>query len=380
MSIDFTFSEGVRPIAEPARAAEPDLALWLGVDKLVAPIRSLHDLRAHRLHLLAAHRWRALGLEVPEDLIAEERLTSYYHLAADAVLQRVFEHLDGPVLLFKGPEVAAHYPQPTTRPFADIDIVSPNAERAHRALVAGGFRPVGEPEEYYHGLHHVQPLSWPTLPVAVELHHHPNWVEWSPPPPLSELLADARAAHVGPPGMMTLSPLKHAVVLAVNSWSDAPLRRVLDLVDIAAVLEGADAADAQDIANEWNVGRIWKATSDAIDHLLYGEPLPTSMRIWGRAAASVRDVTVTENHFRRLASLFWALPPWQAIRFLPRALAGEFLPSDNERWGPKLMRMAAALRNPFRARSQHDQMLGGDAHRLSHRARKGPGRDEASES
>ena len=349
------------------RAAQR-VGLWDRVDDLVSPDRDLDDLRAHHLQLLAANRWRRLGVPVPEELLVEERGFVARRLAVDVVLRKVRESTGGPIIVFKGPEAAAHYPDAGMRPFVDIDLLVPDPEEARRRLLAAGFVNFGNQEDYYDGLHHVQPLRWSRLPLSIELHYHPNWIIWAPPPPSSQLFEDAVPARVGPSGISALSPAKHALVLAVNSWTDVPLRRVLDLVDIAAVLGTLDPASVQPLADQWDVGHVWKTTISAMNDLLFDGPRPLSVRTWARATASVRDETVGENHVRRLAATFWALPLHRAPRLFLQMLAGEFLPSDAEDWRSKLNRISVALRNAFRRRSQHDLMLGDDAQRLPRRA------------
>jgi len=346
--------------------------LWGRVDELVSPARSLRDLRAHRLQFLAADYWRRIGVPVPEDLLLEERNLALRQLAADVLLRKVRDAVTGTIVIFKGPEAAAHYPVPELRPFADIDLLVPKPEEAHRVLLSAGFVATGNTEDYYAGLQHVQPLRWPTLPLSVELHHYPNWVEWTAPPSAAQLFGDLVPARVGPPGVSALDPTKHALVLAVNSWADVPMRRALDLIDIAAVLGSLDPATVQPLADDWGVGRIWRTTTSAINHVLFGARRPASMRTWGRATASVTDVTVAEDHFRRLASVFWALPLHRAAGLFARRLVGQLMPSEDESWRPKLRRTLFALKNPSRRRSDHDRLLGDDAHRFPRGARRGP--------
>jgi putative nucleotidyltransferase-like protein len=350
--------------------------LWERVDELVGPERGLSDLRVHHLQLLAASRWRRSGLKVPDELVLEERDFAARRLASGVVLRKVREAASGPVVAFKGPEAAAHYRDPGTRPFVDLDVLVPDPEETHRLLLEAGFQPFGEEEEYYDGLHHVQPLRWRGLPLSVELHHHPNWVDWATPPSGDALFGKLVPALLGVDGISALEPRANALVLAVNSWSDAPLRRVLDLVDIAAVLGPLDPSAVQPLADEWDVGGVWRVTTDALGHVLYGAPAPSAIRVWGKATASVRDVTVVENHARRLVSLFWALPFHRALRIFPRFLARELGPTEGETWGSKLTRMRAAVRNAFSPRSQHDDALGMAAHQLRRSRRRGRADDD----
>ena len=45
--------------------------LWAAVDRLLDSAPGLEDLRVHRLQLLAARRWGALGRPVPRELVEE---------------------------------------------------------------------------------------------------------------------------------------------------------------------------------------------------------------------------------------------------------------------------------------------------------------------
>lgn len=353
------------PTPEDSSVTNPESTpLWERVDELVPPSRSLSELRVHHLQLLAAARWRRMGLSVPEELVLEERAFAARRLAADVVLRQVRAAATGPIVAFKGPEAAAHYREPGARPFVDLDVLVPDPGATHRLLLAAGFEPFGEEEHYYDGLHHVQPLRWRGLPLSVELHHHPNWVDWATPPSGDAVFGRTVPARVGVDGVSALEPGAHALVLAVNSWSDFPLRRVLDLVDIAAVLGPLDPAAVQPLADEWDVGGVWKVTSQALAHVLYGAPPPSAVRVWAKATASVRDVTVVENHVRRLVSVFWVLPLHRALRIFPRVVSRELGPTEGETWSSKLKRMRAAVRNAFSPRSKHDEALGTAAHQL----------------
>lgn len=347
----------------------PNTELWSRVDELVSPTRKLNDLRAHHLQLLAANRWRRLGVPIPYELLLEERGFAARRLAVDMMLRKVREAAPGPMLVFKGPETAAHYLDAGLRPFVDVDLLVPDPETTHRLLLEAGFVSFGNEQEYYDGLHHVQPVRWSRLPLSLELHHHPNWIGWTSPPSSEELFEGAVAARVGPSGVLAFDPVKHALILAVNSWADVPLRRMLDLIDIAAVLGEIDPVAVQRLADEWDVGHVWRTTASAMNYLLFGDQRPVSLRIWARGTAAVRDDTVSENHIRRLASTFWAVPLHRAPGLFLRMVAEEMMPSDDESWRRKLRRTFVALRNAFRKRSHHEQLLGDDAHLFQRRSR-----------
>jgi hypothetical protein len=79
---------------------------WEDVDRLLE--RLTPELAAeHGLGPLAARRLRRAGDEVPERLLREERAGRTASLIAPALLRRVREAYDGPLLLLKGPELTA---------------------------------------------------------------------------------------------------------------------------------------------------------------------------------------------------------------------------------------------------------------------------------
>src|SRR5712691_3463489 len=159
--------------------------LWDRVDELVDRAQDITDLREHRLELLAARRWRALGRPVPTELVDEERLAAIMTLAAPPLLEKIRASLEGPIVLLKGPEVAARYPSPALRPYGDLDILVPDARAAHEALKRTGFEEVGDPALYV-DLHHLRPLWLRPLPLLVEVHAAPKWIVSLEPPATSE--------------------------------------------------------------------------------------------------------------------------------------------------------------------------------------------------
>ena len=156
------------------------MSIWAAVDHLLDEAEDLAALRAHGLHLLAARRWREAGRSVPPDLLADERSAAIAALAMPSLLARVRAALDGPILLLKGPEVAARYPDPALRPLGDVDLLVPDAAEAEGVLRAIGFEPA-EGERTAARQPHQPPLRWPTSPLRVELHHALPVPQWSSP-------------------------------------------------------------------------------------------------------------------------------------------------------------------------------------------------------
>src|SRR5919201_1601333 len=123
---------------------------------------------AHELGPLLGRRRRSLGRPVPAALQEQERAARLAQRFAPTVLAQARAAFDGPLLVFKGPEVAAYYP-PGTRRFADIDLLVPDARAAQEALLAGGFELVDDPTGVFRDIHHLTPLRWQTLPLRVEI-------------------------------------------------------------------------------------------------------------------------------------------------------------------------------------------------------------------
>jgi hypothetical protein len=250
-------------------------------------------------------------------------------------------------VLMKGPEVAARYPDPALRPFRDLDLLVPDAERAHAALLRAGFEPIGHQDTFYANRHHLRPLVLPGTPLVVEVHRRPEWPKWGAPPPTEELIAAAVPSALGIDGILALPPAQHALVVAAHSWSGAPLRRALDVVDATALTAGQDPADAEALSRRWDIEGVWNVTTAAARALLYGIPIPSMLRLWARDLLHVRERTVLENHLARLLSPFWILPAPRAVAVAAQSLTSELRPLAGEQWRDKLARMGRAIRHPL---------------------------------
>lgn len=338
---------------EPEPAAR-SLELWQAVDRLVDRAPSLDDLRSHRLELFAARRWRALGVPVPADLLEQERRAAIGVLAARLLLERVRSSYDGEIVLLKGLDVAARYPDPALRAFGDLDLLVADAPAAQAGLLAAGFEEVGDPSLFV-DIHHLRPLRWPDLPLVVEIHSRPKWIDGGPAaPPIAELLAAAVPAEQG---VQVLPPAHHALLLAAHSWAHEPLRRLRDLIDIAVMAEAAGRAEVAELARDWRLERLWRVTIATADAVLFGRSRPWALRLWAQNLEKVRERTVLENHLQRWFSDFSVMPPAAAAARLPATIGSELRPEGDEGWGNKLSRSRRAMRNATRRRSAHDDEL-----------------------
>jgi Uncharacterised nucleotidyltransferase len=351
------------PRAVPRAEWEPggkrlvfDPELWDGVGRLIDRAPSVGDLLEHRLELLAVEHWHGLGRPIPSNLVAEARRSMMTPLAAHLVLERIRAAAPGPILLLKGPEVAACYPRPSLRPFSDLDLLVPDPVGVQRALVAAGFNPVGD-ERVYADHHHLQPLQHPDLPVIVEIHAQLHWIGGLPAPPVGELFAATVPSIVAIDDVLALRRAHHAIVLAAHSWAHAPLGNLLQLIDVAAVLQGVPIAEADNVAEHWGIGRVWRLTRAAIDALVYGQRRPWQLHLWARHLGCVRGPTVLETHLARWLGGFWAFPPGRATGAALLAIGQDLRPSRDEDWGTKLWRAGRAVCNAFVRCYEHEAEL-----------------------
>jgi putative nucleotidyltransferase-like protein len=341
----------VRPCTNPGGGD-----LWQAVDRLIDRAATDDDIRAHRLELLAARRYRACGRSIPPDFITQERLAGLAALTTPLVLERVRAAYDSPAIVLKGPEIAAHYPDPALRGYGDIDLLVADAESAQRALLAAGFELVGDPELYV-DIHHLRPVAIHGVPIHVEIHSRPKWLNGIEPPTTEMLLRSAVCSATAVPGILALPPAHEAVLLAVHSWAHEPLRRLRDLIDVASVAQSADRAEMATLARGWGVGKVWATTIATLDALFANHRTPWALRLWAQNLKRVRERTVLENHLQRWLSDLWGMSPLAAAARLPRTFRDELGPNADERWGDKLSRSALALRNASARRSHHHRAL-----------------------
>jgi hypothetical protein len=328
--------------------------MWDRVWELIERAPSQSALRMHKLHLLAAAEWRARGRPIPESVRADERLMAMMATAAPLLLGRIRAACPGRLVLMKGPEVAAAYPDPATRGYRDLDLLCDEPRAAQLALVAAGFVEFGD-STY---AHHLRPLVYPGLPLVIELHSQGNRPFWLDPPPTERLIESAVPSATGVPGILAPAPAAHALLLAGHAWAHQPLWRVIDLIDVAVLLSDCDRTSVDRLACAWGWERMWSTTLAAIEGLLASSSGSPATRLWARHLASVRERTVFEEHLAPIGGAIAALPARRVPRAVAATLALTAAPAPGETWPDKLRRSGTAVRHAAMAGSRHHQQLG----------------------
>ena len=374
MSEGLSERKQARGVAEPVGASSPARSFWSAVDRLVEPrLADVDGLSIHGLGPLAADLLQRLGRPIPLPFVQQLRAAGVANLTAPALVARVRNACaDGPMLLVKGPEAAVRYPR-GARAFYDIDLLVPDAAKVQRALLAAGFVEEEDPEGLWIGIHHLAPVSWPGLPLRVEVHAQPKWPEGLTPPPIEELFDRAVPTALGVQGVLSPSPACHTLLIAAHAWAHQPLGRARDLLDVGALGVDADPTQLARLAESWGLAPVWRTTSAALDALLTARrTLP--LRLWAAHTSELRVQTVLEDHFERVFSPFWGLPPGDATRRAASALRGELRPAFDEGWHEKMTRSAAALRRALVPVTRHRHLLGDSATR-GRRRNKPPSQD-----
>lgn len=334
---------------------------WDRVDALIDASPSLHDIRSHGLQLFAARRWRTIGRPLPGDLAHEEMQATWRTHTAPRVLEAVRSACPGPVMLVKGPSAAALFPDPSLRPFVDIDLLVPDARATQAALLAAGFRLCGDPADFPDYLHHLPPIYSPEHPIPIEVHSRLKWVDGLIAPPFHTLAAMARTSALGVDGISTLPPAPHALVLAGHLWAHDPLTRLLRILDIAVTMDVGDTDEIAALARAWRMGRLWSTTAAAAESLFGAfDTYPWPLRTWARGLICAREPSITELHLSRLLSPLAIHTPVAAVRALGAAAAGFALPHDGEPWGRKVTRTMQQIARPGMRRSEHLEALKSD--------------------
>ena len=340
-----------------AEAIDVRSVLWERVGELADRAPQISDLRHHKLHLIAASRMRARGEDVPAELRQAECRAAAIALGAAPLLRRIRAATDAELIVMKGPEAATRWPEARLRPWKDLDLFVEDADTVQAALLAAGFTELG-PCIDYRDNHHLRPLAFPSVPIAVEVHRRPKWPARHAPR-FEELIEGAVPSTFPVPGVFAPSVAHHAVLLAGHAWEHDPLGRIGSLADVAAMLFDADPQAVEAVARDWDVGRIWAATVRAVDRLLLTDRPPARPPIWHRHLHETRERTVFEGHVERIVGPVAAAPVAAAPVAAARALSKTLRPWPGETWSGKLQRSRRSVHHASLRESEHDQDLYG---------------------
>jgi hypothetical protein len=329
--------------------------LWAAVDRVLDEMPPTGSPHAHGLGPIAAWRWREQGREVPASLEEISRRSGYGTVSVAPLLERIREAIDGPIVLIKGPEIAARYPRPALRPFGDLDLLVEDVERAERQLVAAGFDLVGPADHVLPGHHHDRPLRIKGLALAVELHRNPGWLNWQRAPANAEVFARAIPSVTGVAGIDAMPAVDHALLLSAHSWRHGPYHSWVHLIDIALAREIPDPDEIERQSRLWDLAVVWRLTNQAIQALFFdGEGWPGPIdRVWCRHLPAMRERTLLEYY-----AAYWlkglAAP---GLRLRTRAIAEDvrfsFRVHPWQTRSGKIERVGRALTRAFRPASQH---------------------------
>ena len=301
-------------------------------------------------------------MDIPDALLEEEQLSSVVTLVVPDLLSRISRLYGKPIILHKGPEIAARYPDPALRPYIDLDLLADDSASMQQALLAAGFVEVGNPARYKDSVHR-RPLALPGMPLFVEVHDHPNWLSWLPRPPTRELVDAAIPSSLGVEGLMTLAPLHHALVVAAHAWSHGPLARVGDLVDVMLMSRGLDRDELLALARRWGLEGLVRTTLTSADAVLFGSNRPRALRVWASNLRDVRERTVLETHVGRWLAGYSALGARRGAVVMANEIVKDLRPAGDETWSTKLRRTRMAIGHARVKRSVHDEQLEDAQHR-----------------
>ena len=345
------------PLTHGESSADDNLWLADVIQRLVDTAPSLDALRKHRLHLAAARLWRSRGREIPHVLVSDMRVAAVRAMLARCILGKARCAYGGALMLMKGPEVAAHYPLPSDRPFRDLDLLVEYPAAAHRALIGAGFVQVADPALFGSDHHHLTPLMWPGAPLVVEIHRRPSRPEWLDPVSGESMFRIAVPSATGVPGVLAPEPAAHAVLLVAHGWKHDPLGSLGQLLDAAALLASADHRRADAFARNWGWERMWNTTLAVMDAVLREKPRGLASKLWARHLLDVRERVVLENHISRVAAPVSSLSAGKLPQAVACALRHTAAPDPDEDWVTQFRRSCLAVAHAFRPVSEHEQSL-----------------------
>lgn len=258
-------------------------------------------------------------------------------LAVESTAVKVLDLLGSrsiPVVVTKGPGVAMTYPDPSLRPYGDIDVLVPSDRftEAMTSLARIGFEEyfdTGEPRSYFDRLCREGVNLVREDGGSIDLHHRiPPWI-WGERLAFPRLIASSRRIDVAGGAVTVLDPTHNILVAALHVISDRrdqPGSKLItwrDMVSLAGVCEPERVvSEAQRVQLDWYLAFILRQlppyipVGSVIDRL--GRPVPLS----GDAFRLHRLLPPSLGSRHQIAQAF-RLPPLNAMAFL----AGYVMPS-----------------------------------------------------
>jgi Uncharacterised nucleotidyltransferase len=224
-------------------------------------------------------------------------------LTSVAVLEQVRRSSSVPLMLLKGLQIGALYPEPWMRDTGDIDILTTDPERLFSDLVGVGFVPREIEANRRH--HQLPPLSDPTFGVVVEVHRRPNTGAFGPVVSVEECFAQAVPSRTEIDGLLGPSTEHEFVLHLAHSWADRPLGRLRDLIDLELLSTSLGGTESvRRATRRYKLFRVWELTAEAQSWAVHGNR-PTK-RVARRGKHLEQVFNPGSDVIRRLASPFWS--------------------------------------------------------------------------
>ncbi len=218
---------------------------------------------------------------------------------------------------------------------------------------AAGFRPTGDPDLYV-GIHHLRPLVWPGLPMAVEVHHEPKWVDFAEPP-VRELLATAVPSSTRPPGPPDARAGATRCRPRGARLGAHPARPARPAHRRRRRLRGSRPRGPRHRGERLG-GRTALADDPGRDRRALCEAATTA----GRAPLGTSPLERPRAHRHRtapraLVRSVQRASPARAVRTTRSHIAQELAPAPGESRREKARRSGRAVANAFKRQSEHDE-------------------------
>jgi hypothetical protein len=279
----------------------PATGFWPELFAMIDRHPAERGLRFHGLAPLAVAHWRDVGRPIPSTVASAQAEQAALALEAERLVRHSRGVIDGPLMLIKGLEVAARYPDPTLRALRDVDLLVPDALSAQDALLAAGYLKqkgagIALHPRSYDDLHQLCPLEYPGMSLPIEMHRHPHWPTWARPPTFDELYECAVPSRLCIDDLVVPGVEHHALLVLAHSWARQPFEQLSQLVDFALLVEECDRSELRRIATRWRLDRLLGVADRAVESLLLSRGQDPLVMRW--FAPHLRSLSVA-SHARR---------------------------------------------------------------------------------